>query len=458
MIRKSLVAVIAMSGALVLSQPAMAESIQGALARAYQNNSSMNSARAGVRVTDENVAIAKSGWRPTLGAVGELGYTSREGNRITAGSFRVVIQQSLFDGLQTLNNVRAAEAQVRAANESLRNTTQNILFDAAATYVDVLRDRQIAVLRERNLEFLSEQVRAATSRFEVGEGTRTDVAQTQAQQAAAVAQLSAARAQVQASEAIYLRLVGDRPGRLEAAAPLSKLLPNGIDAALGAALAEHPAIKATQHLVDAASFGVKSAEGALLPQLRAEAGVSHTYQDTVIGGLPGGRAQSDGSSNAASVGLNLTIPIYQGGRTSAQVRQSKETLGQARIEVDVARDQVRAAVTAAWTQYVAAREVVAAGRELVSAAQLALNGVIEERNVGQRTTLDVLNAQADVITAQINVASAERDVVAASYAILSAMGRLSPERLGLNVAVYQPQEHYNAVKNKWIGTTTPDGR
>jgi outer membrane protein len=124
----------------------------------------------------------------------------------------------------------------------------------------------------------------------------------------------------------------------------------------------------------------------------------------------------------------------------------------------VARDQVRNAVTAAWTQYVAAREVVAAGRELVSAAQLALNGVIEERNVGQRTTLDVLNAQADVITAQINVASAERDVVAASYAILSAMGRLSPQRLGLNVAVYDPREHYDAVKDKWIGTKTPDGR
>lgn len=458
MIRKSLVAVVAMSGALALSQPAMAETIHGALARAYQNNSSMNSARAGVRVTDENVAIAKSGWRPQLGATGSLSYTSNSGNRITAGSFGVAIQQSLFDGFQTLNNVRAAESQVRAANESLRNTTQDILFDAAATYVDVLRDRQIAVLRERNLDFLGEQVRAATSRFEVGEGTRTDVAQTQAQQAAAVAQLSGARAQVLASEAAYLRLVGDRPGRLEGAGPLSKLLPGGVDAALGAALAEHPVIKATQHLVDAASFQVKSAEGALLPQLRAEAGVSHSYRDTVASGLPGVSLSGDGSSNSASVGLNLTIPIYQGGRASAQVRQSKESLGRARIEVDVARDQVRAAVTSAWTQYVAAREVVAAGRELVSAAQLALNGVIEERNVGQRTTLDVLNAQADVITAQINVASAERDVVAASYAILSAMGRLSPERLGLNVAVYNPQEHYDAVKNKWVGTTTPDGR
>ncbi len=457
-IRKGLYAVIAMSGVLALSQPSMAETIHGALARAYQNNASVNSARAGVRVTDEGVAIAKSGWRPYIGASGSLNYTSTNNtSRITTGSFGIQIQQSLFDGFQTLNNVRAAEAQVRAANESLRNTEQDILFNAAAAYVDVLRDRQIATFRARNLDFLSEQVRAASSRFEVGEGTRTDVAQAQAQQAAAVAQLSAARAQVLASEATYLRLVGDKPGNLQPAGPVAKLLPAGIDAALGAALHEHPVVKATLHLVDAASFQVKSAEGSLLPQISAQAGVSHSYRET--NGLPGVTLNPGvDRSDSASVGLNLTIPIYQGGLASAQVRRSKESLGQARIEVDVARDQVRNAVTAAWTQYVAAREVVAAGRELVSAAQLALNGVIEERNVGQRTTLDVLNAQADVITAQINVASAERDVVAASYAILSAMGQLSPKRLGLAVATYDPREHYDAVKDKWVGTKTPDGR
>ena len=455
MIRNSFLAVVAVSAALALSQPASAETIHGALARAYQNNASLNAARAGVRVTDEGVAIAKSGWRPVIGATGGLSYTSNNSGQITAGSFGVAIQQSLFDGFQTANNVRAAEAQVRAAVESLRNTEQNILFNAAAAYVDVLRDRQIATYRARNLDFLGEQVRAASSRFEVGEGTRTDVAQAQAQQASAVAQLSAARAQVLASEAAYLQLVGDKPGRLDPAGPVASLLPAGIDAALGAALGEHPVIKATLHMVDAASFQVRSAEGSLLPQIRAEAGVSHNYRHESLPGVGmGGTTRGE----SASVGLNLTIPIYQGGLASAQVRRSKESLGQARIEVDVARDQVRAAVTAAWTQYVAAREVVAAGRELVSAAQLALNGVIEERNVGQRTTLDVLNAQADVITAQINVASAERDVVAASYAILSAMGRLSPQRLGLAVAVHDPQEHYDAVKDKWIGTRTPDGR
>ncbi|MEO3998951.1 TolC family outer membrane protein [Mesorhizobium sp. CAU 1732] len=457
-VRNRLVAALLMSGAMLASPSAMAESIHGALAKAYSNNSSLNSARAGVRVTDEGVAIAKSGWRPVIGATGSLNYQTQSGVEITTGSFGVQIQQSLFDGFQTLNNVRSAESRVFASNESLRNTEQNILFNAASAYVDVLRDRQIAVFRERNLDFLGEQVRAANSRFEVGEGTRTDVAQSQAQQAAAVAQLSAARAQVQVSEALYRQIVGDAPGRLEGARPLGRLLPNSIEAAFGIGLVEHPVIKANQHLVDAAAFQVKATEGTLLPQVSAQAGVSRSFRDSNLPGVGGGTSSQDGTTDQASVGLNLTIPIYQGGRVSAQVRQSKETLGQARIEVDVARDTVRQAITAAWTQYIAGQQVVSANRELVSAAQLALNGVSEERNVGQRTTLDVLNAQADVIAAQINLASAERDVIAASYAILSSIGYLTPQRLGLNVEVYRVEEHYDAVKDKWIGLKTPDGR
>ncbi|TWG67517.1 MULTISPECIES: TolC family outer membrane protein [unclassified Aminobacter] len=454
-VRKGLFAAL-VSGVALASTPSFGETLQGALAKAYSNNASLNSARAGVRVTDEGVAIAKSGWRPTIGASGSLTYTDNEGVEIRSGSFGVQIQQSIFDGFQTLNTVYAAEARVRASNESLRNSEQDILFNAAAAYVDVLRDRQIAIFRERNLEFLGEQVRAANSRLEVGEGTRTDVAQARAQQAAAVAQLSAARAQVQASEAIYFQIVGDRPGKLDVAKAASHLVPKSLEQAQQIALAEHPAIRASEHLVDAAAYQVKTAEGGMLPQVSAQAGVSTSNQKT-YGGLPGVGGR-DGTSTAASVGLNLSIPIYQGGRTSATIRQAKEQLGQARIDVDVTRDRVRQAVTAAWAQYVAAVEMVNAGRELVSAAQLALQGVVEERNVGQRTTLDVLNAQADVISAQISLAQSERDVVAASYAILSAMGRLSPQRLSLNVAVYDPSEHYNAVKDKWYGTRTPDGR
>ncbi|MGT2465843.1 TolC family outer membrane protein [Mesorhizobium atlanticum] len=437
---------------------ASAETITGALAKAYQYNSQLNAARAGVRVTDEGVAIAKSGWRPTVNGSANIDYTNTHGfgtsRRLTTGSFGIVINQTLFDGFQTKNNVAAAEAQVKASVESLRNTEENILFNAASAYMDVIRDRQVAALTQQNLQFLTEQARAARSRFEVGEGTRTDVAQADASRATAVAQLSAARATALASAATYHQIVGDEPGNLKGASPLGKLLPGNLDSALAVASAEHPAILSTQHLVDAAAFSVKSSEGALLPQLSASAGISDNYSHQV----PGSLSNPNGLSTSANIGATLTIPIYSGGRTEALVRQHKESLSEARIQVDVSRDQVRQAVVSAWTQYVAARESVDANRQVIDAAQLALNGVIEERNVGQRTTLDVLNAQNAVITAKINQASAERDVVVASYAILSAMGRLSVDRLGLPVTKYKPEEHYNAVKDKWTGLRTPDGR
>jgi outer membrane protein len=433
---------------------ASAETIFGALTKAYQYNSTLNAGRAGVRVTDEGVAIAKSGWRPVVNGSSNINYASQGGTQLTTGGFGVTIQQTLFDGFQTRNNVRAAKAQVRAQDENLRNTEENTLFNAVSAYMDVILNRQIATFRERNLAFLNEQVRAANSRLDVGEGTRTDVAQAQASQALAQAQLSAAKAQVLSSAATYHQIVGDEPGNLRPAQPVTRLLPSSLAAAFSIAAAEHPAIRSTEALVDASEFSVKSAEGTLLPSIAAQAGLNHDYNNR----SPASLASPNGWENSASIGLSLNVPIYQGGRASAQVRQAKESLGQARIQVDVSRDQVRAVVAAAWSQYQAAKESARANAEAVKAAQLALDGVIEERNVGQRTTLDVLNSQADLISAQINQVSAERDLVVASYAILSATGRLSAGRLGLQVAEYQPEEHYNAVKDKWYGLRTPDGR
>ena len=334
-------AAVLISATALTSATASAETIFGALAKAYQYNSTLNSARAGVRVTDENVPIAKSGQRPVIAGSGSINYSSSNGassSRLTTGSFGVQIQQNLFDGFQTKNNVRAAQSQVRASNESLRNQEQNTLFDAASAYMDVIRDRQIAVLTERNLQFLTEQSRAARSRFEVGEGTRTDVSQADASRATAVAQVAAAKAQAQSSAATYRRVIGDDPGNLKGAAPLSKLLPNSLAAGIALGEAQHPAILATQQLVDAAAYSVKSAEGQLLPQLSASAGVSSSYRNS-LPGVGGGPIERHDQFRQHR--RNPDVPIYQGGRTSAQVRQSKESLGQARIEVDVSRDQVR---------------------------------------------------------------------------------------------------------------------
>ncbi|MEP9398133.1 TolC family outer membrane protein [Mesorhizobium sp. KR2-14] len=457
-VRTGILAAVFLSASALSTAPSFAETIMGAMAKAYQNNATLNSGRAGVRVTDENVAIAKSGYRPTIAGVGNINYTSQFATRLTTGSFGVQINQTLFDGFQTKNNVAAAESQVFAANENLRNNEMNILFEAVSAYADVIQNRQIAVLREQNLKFLDEQVRSSKSRLEVGEGTRTDVAQSEAARQQAIATLAAARAQVATSEAIYQQVIGEKPGKLSPVAPIAKMLPKSLAEAYTMAAGQHPAILATQYLVDAAGFSVKSAEGALLPQVTGSASVSRNLRisDGITDqGTPG---TSKDYFNFGSIGATITVPIYQGGRVSAQVRQSKESLGQARIQVDVIGDQVRSQVAAAWAAYNSAKQGVEANRSAVVAAKLALEGIVEERNVGQRTTLDVLITQSDLITAEINLAQAEDQFVTASYGILQATGQLYARRLGLQVAEYRPEEHYEAVKDKWIGLRTPDGR
>ncbi|MGL4489989.1 MAG: TolC family outer membrane protein [Rhizobiaceae bacterium] len=440
---------------------AYSETLMGALAKAYNNNSELNSARAGVRVRDEDVAIAKSGYRPTVtGTVtgtysSSIDATASDTARNASVQSGVTVNQNLFDGFRTKNGLKAAESGVYASREALRNSEQNILFDATSAYVAVIRDRKIAALRKKNVAFLVEQVRSANARFEVGEGTRTDVAQAEASRAAAIAQLNAAEAQANASAANYRELIGESPKDLKAAPLATKLLPKSLDSALTTAAVEHPVIIARKHTVDATAFGVKRAEGELLPTLGVQAGVSSTRSNR---STPFNFTSTQETSNQASVALQLTVPIYQGGRVSAQVRQEKERLGAARIDVDVAADSVRTAVTSSWGSYQAAKASLDANKQLVAAAQLALDGVIEERKVGQRTTLDVLNAQSDVVTSQINLVGTEHDVVLAGYAIVQATGRLSAARLGLNVKLQKPEEHYEAVKDKWFGLRTPDQR
>ncbi|RYY05459.1 MAG: transporter, partial [Alphaproteobacteria bacterium] len=214
-----------------------------------------------------------------------------------------------------------------------------------------------------------------------------------------------------------------------------------------------------QYAVDAAGFQVKSAEGARLPTVSLNGQVDNQYslsdQDPDPNNLPGVVTQNQ---VAGTVTAQLSVPIYQGGLVASRVRQAKEVLGQRRIEVDLTRDQVRSAVATAWAQRQAADANVIGYRAQVAAAELALNGVVEERNVGQRTTLDVLNAQSDVITAQILLAGAQRDAVVAAYTLTSAVGQLQPERLALAVDSYEPDEHYQQVQDKWYGLRTPDGR
>jgi outer membrane protein len=441
-----------------------AETLMEALAAAYANNATLNASRAQTRAADEGVPKALSGYRPQIAAFAQTGIDSIGGSVKAAGQrvgesyyyaplvVGVQITQSLYAGGTTENSVKQAEALVRASRQQLRYQEQNTLLGAATAYMDVIATKQLLDLRKSNVDFLKEQVRAASDRFSVGEGTRTDVSQAQAALAAAQAQVSLAQSNALAAVGNYLGIVGHKPGSLAPAAPIAKLIPSSLNVAIDASRKEHPAIQAAVHNADAAGYQVQVAQGALLPQLSVTGTVQQSWSD-----YNGYSKYSSAQQLEGSVMGKLTIPIYQGGGEYASVRQAKEAQSEAKIQVDAARDSVNTALMSAWGAFEAARAEIDAAKAGVDASKLALDGVIEEQKVGQRTTLDVLNSQSTLINAKVSLVGAQRDAVVASYSILSAMGRLDREHIGLKVAAYKPEEHYNQVRDAWGGLRTPDG-
>lgn len=438
-----------------------AEDIKDALSKAYSQNSKLNFTRASTRVADESVAEAKSGYKPTIDGSSNVRsiYNNSSGfnQSSTNGSIGLNINQTLFDGFQTNNNVYAAEARSAASFQQLRFSVGQTLFSAAQAYMNVLHDGRAFVLTHQNLAFAYESIRTARARLDVGQGTGTDVAQTEAFRAKTVAAVSLAEAQLRKSEAIYRQLIGDDAGKLKNAQPLFNLIPRNLDLAIVIGNKEHPAIIESIHLVDAAGYKLKSSEGSLLPQISATASISGNYSPTSELTSGGFGTSASGFGTSANVGLELRIPIYQAGKNAA-IRQSRESLSQSRINVDVNRDEVRKAIVDAWSTYENALSSAKANKDNVLYTEIALRGVVEELSVGQRTTLDVLQARQDVTNAKLTQNASERDLVISTYAILQAIGWLSPERLGLKVAKYEPEEHHNAIKDKWLGFRTPDGR
>jgi outer membrane protein len=330
----------------------------------------------------------------------------------------------------------------------LRVIEQATLLNAVTAYMNLLRDGAILDLQRRNVEVLQEQLRQTRDRFNVGEVTRTDVAQSESRLAAGRSQVLAAEAAYTASVATYRQVIGVQPGRLAAGSPVDRFSPNTQAASIGVGTATHPAVTSAQYGVDSALLQVKVAEGALYPTLALQGNVQQSYETSLLGLK---------SFNASLIG-QLTVPIYQGGAEYSLIRQAKETLGQRRLDLDTARDQVRQSIVQAWGQLEAAKANIEATQAQVQAAEIALNGVREEARVGQRTTLDVLNAQQELVNARVALVSAQRDRVVASYTLLSAVGRLSPQVLGLRVPVYDANVHYQQVRDVWAGVRTPDGR
>jgi outer membrane protein len=431
--------------------------LEGALARAYQAHPSLNAFRASVRATDEGLPQALSGYRPRVTASADIGaqYTdtdlpTRVGNmgpNYPRGA-GVRVDQTVWNGHRTFNRVRSAESGIFAARESLRATEQTILFEAAQAYMNVLRDTAIHNLRINNVEVLDEQLRQVKDRFTVGEVTRTDVAQAEARLAGARSQVSVAQALLKSSLARYRQSVGGEPKKLAPGRSVERFLPKKLESALGSGLSEHPSLNASLHQLDLAEYNVKLAEGELYPTVSLTGSLNQRYDVQGLG---------DRRSSASVVG-SVSVPLYEGGEVTSRVRAAKETVAQRRLEVDVSRDAIRAGIVAAWGQLEASKAQILAAQAQVQASEIALNGVREEAKVGQRTTLDVLNAQQELLDARVTLISAQRDRVVASYQVMQAVGQLSASRLGLKVSTYQPKEHFEQVKDKAWGTQIPDGR
>ena len=439
-----------------------AETIGGALIKAYLTNPDINTQRAAVRVADENVPKANAGYLPTVTATGNIGVQRGRADIITGTGesptanflayprgYGVQANETVFNGNRTLNSIRQAESQVFGAREQLRNTEQNTFLSAVTAYMDVLEDTAILDLDNNNVDVLKEQLRETRDRFTVGEVTRTDVAQAEASLAQGQGTALSAVATLQAAVARYRQFIGDQPKSLAPVKPIARPLPKTLPEAISISQVEHPAISASLHGVDAAQLQVKIAEGALYPTIGLTGSVSNQFD---VSGEPGIHVMS------GEILGQISIPIYQGGAEYATTRQAKESLSQTEIQTDSMRNQVRQAVVAAWGLNQAAVGVVRAARASVSANEVALTGVREEAKVGQRTTLDVLNAQQALLQARTTLVQAEHDQVVDSYSLLSAIGRLNIPTLGLSVAEYDPRVHFDQVKNKWIGLRTPSGQ
>ncbi|ABM45066.1 type I secretion outer membrane protein, TolC family [Bartonella bacilliformis KC583] len=379
-----------------VSGSAYADTLENALAKAYVYNAKLNYERAATRIANDDVTIARAGFLPQIDGIGNYNRNNATGSYKNSGSIELRINQRLFDFV-TQNVFLSAQVKMQAQRESFRNAEQNLFLDVIKAYANVYQTRRIAELRRENL-----------------------FAQAQAARSFAVSEYSLARSEAKSAEAIYQQVVGDYPAKLESPSG-AKELPESLDIGYQIAVVTHPAILYAKYLVDASSYNVKAKEGAMFPKLDLSASMSYNRAY----GIPGGDSVSQ------SVGLSLSVPIFEGGRTSAQVRQSREQFEQARLQFDLAQSDVKQALASAWFQLEGTRASVVAYRESVRAAEIALKGRMQENRLGQATTLDVLKSRTELINAQISLVTAERNAIIASYTVQSSIGRLTASYLGL---------------------------
>ncbi len=457
--RPRVAAALAVAAWLLTPAPTCADTLPEALVRTYQGNPQLNAERARLRGTDEGVPQALSGYRPQIIATLTSGLQSVrnllpdntvETARLRTWIIGVTVNQIVFNGFKTANSVRQSEAQVFSGREALRNVGQGVLLDAVTAYTNVYANQSLVEAQRINVTFLRETLATTRKRLDAGDVTPTDVAQAEARHSRGLADLNAAEVNLAISQAIYAQVIGAPPGRLAPAESIDRLLPHSREEALAIARKTHPAILAAMYDTDVAQLGIKIAESALYPTVGVQGTISRSRDaDTTLGTQ---------TQDLASILGTATVPLYDGGLAPSQIRQSKELAMQSRIVLDQVRGQTQTAVMGGWVTHEGAKIAVAAAEAEVRAASVALSGVQKEAQGGQRTTLDVLNAQQDLMAARARLIGAQRDRVIAAYTLLSAIGRLDVKTLGLNTPDYAPEVHYHQVRDAWKGLRTPSGQ
>ena len=442
-------------GAGVWAGGARAETLADAIALAYQSNPTLQGQRASLRALDETYVQAEAGYRPTATLQATVGIDTNNqstsqnipsqhfaGQSETSGA-TITITQPIYTGGRVSSQVSAAEASVLAGREALRQAEQGVLQNVIQAYVDVRRDQESQAIAQENVALLARQLSEAQARFEVGEITRTDVAQTQASVAAAQAQLSAAQAQLANSRASYAAVVGQNPGTLAPEPSLVKLLPASVDQAFDAAEHNNPQIRQSDYTEQASAARVAAAKAQTRPSFGLQATLGYS------GGMIGPGSAFANYSHDITATAVATFPLFTGGLTSSQIRQAAENNNVDRIGIEVTRRQILLLVSEAWNQLLGARAALASNEVQVRAANIAFEGTRLEAQVGLRTTLDVLITEQNLSNAQLALVNSRHDEYLAGAVLLAATGSLFAENLTPGTPIYDPKANFDHVRHAW---------
>lgn len=423
------------------ASPVFATTLTDALIQAYQTNPSLRIGRSGLRATDEGVRQAKSVLEPTVSAnisIDRFETQNASTDTTPSTSASVTTRLTLFAGGTALRGIERARFNVLAGRQSLKSTEQTVLLNAVTAFMDVRRDQRNVQLAKNSVKVLNEEVRAARERFEVGEVTRTDVAQAESRLAASQSGLQINRAALKRSNDFFIATVGSPPKDLRTP-PAAPKLPVSANAAEAVAIARHPSILQQQFTVKAAEKAVTIAKGNKAPVVSANVSVSRSNNNST--GFGGG---SD-KQTQGRIGLDIDQTIYSGGRLNSAQRQALALLDQEKANLQLAAVQVRQNVHSTYATWVASKASIKARKKQVSAAQIAFDGASEEAKLGARTTLDVLNSEQDLLQAQSDLLTAIRDEYVNAYGVLSAMGLLTVDHLKLGIDSYNPDVNYKKV-------------